>query len=940
MIKAPYNFVPLENAAFYPEWANHISQDIPFEDGVSGSIEYTMEAKTPIFVRNGYTDRNNPDATFSHTTDGRYFIPGTSVKGEIRNVLEILSFGKMTRVQDARFGIRDLNGVDKENYVGSILNEHCGWLYKDERGEYRIKDCGTPGRIKTSDLSDELSHFMSEPSLDWNLFCQRSGCTKAENEVKDSVKEEIKRSSLLKYFVYGYSLTQLLGKDLFADTGLNYSFSKVDIPHRKLYRRKEDGDRRGTIVLTGQPNSTKKYDFIFFDNGKTIDVQDDIIADFKSIHKNNLDFKYVWEPRLESGKMIPVFFTLKNEKVDAIGLSGMFRIPSANFIRGAIPAALQSDWRKDLAECIFGTADKKLGSLKGRVFFSPAFANDGTETLGEVRTTLSSPKPSYGPLYVKDGTWNDSNARIKGRKRYPVRESVWSNEIGNENTQTVFRPLAEGTLFSGKIYFHNLRQCELGALISALTFNGHAECFHSIGEAKPLGYGKVETRILKISDLSVDKINVSPSGSDVGAKVKYYLDLFKKMMAGFYSSENNQNMPESLSQLFAMAEGINADQDSLFRYMQLSTIGENDFVTYKSKNLELFTEITQNSDKNANAGDWIRKSQSDLSSEIANKFGVDAIKLEIKNLLDNGSFDLAYKRLSEYCCEGSKLNAEYKSVLNGELVKIRADVLRLQSDARDFVDNRNYASAAQCYRKIVDYNIPEYRDVAKEALNLCENVYPKVESLIFNGDLSEAKNVVDNNNQSHTDRLLNSFYDEIVKAEETIAGAEIQNKLKEIERLWDCANDSLMKSGTAEGEEKKKFIQEAISSCDEALQINVNCYNMAPLLELKHRCEAQLTRLSNAGQSLEEAFNNFTLASMAAFVGRVKRWMTDGGVSVLNETQLAFLGGIVKDNLETLKSDAKKKWKVKANWEKEFKNVLPQGDIDKVFVMVFGATEV
>ena len=109
MIKAPYNFVPLENKAFYPSWAIHISQDIPFEDGVSGSIEYTIEAKTPIFVRNGYTDREHPDSTFSKTHDGKFFIPGTSIKGEIRNVLEILSFGKMTQVQDARFGIRDLS---------------------------------------------------------------------------------------------------------------------------------------------------------------------------------------------------------------------------------------------------------------------------------------------------------------------------------------------------------------------------------------------------------------------------------------------------------------------------------------------------------------------------------------------------------------------------------------------------------------------------------------------------------------------------------------------------------------------------------------------------------------------------------------------------------------------------------------------------------------
>lgn len=616
MIEAPYNFVPLEETAFYPEWANHISQDIPFKDGVSGSIEYTMEAKTPIFVRNGYTDRNNPDATFSHTTDGRYFIPGTSVKGEIRNVLEILSFGKMTRVQDARFGIRDLNNKQYRNLVKGV---HCGWLYKDERGEYRIKDCGTPGRIKTSDLSDELSHFMSEPSLYWNLFCQRSGCTKAENEVKDSVKEEIKRSSLLKYFVYGYSLTQLLGKDLFADTGLNYSFSKVDIPHRKLYGRKENGGRRGTIVLTGQPNSTKKYDFIFFDNGKTIDVQDDIIADFKSIHKNKLDFKYVWEPRLESGKMIPVFFTLKNEKVDAIGLSGMFRIPSANFIRGAIPAELQSKQHMDLAECIFGTADKGLGYLKGRVFFSPAFANDGVTTLDEVRTTLSSPKPSYGPLYVKDGTWNNSNARIKGRKRYPVRDDVWSNETGNENTQTVFIPLAKGTKFSGKIYFHNLRQCELGALISALTFNGHTECFHSIGEAKPLGYGKVKITIREISDVLVTGNEVK-SGDGL-KKSKYYRNIFENEMRKYFPHRKSS---ESLAELFAMAKGIPNAKESDFTYMRMSTNpSDNEFAQAKStqeghmpENLPHFSKILNGDQARIGNENWERVSEKQLNRKI------------------------------------------------------------------------------------------------------------------------------------------------------------------------------------------------------------------------------------------------------------------------------------------------------------------------------------
>ena len=41
-IKAPFNFVPLSDKVFFPDWADKISHDIPFEDGVSGTIELTL----------------------------------------------------------------------------------------------------------------------------------------------------------------------------------------------------------------------------------------------------------------------------------------------------------------------------------------------------------------------------------------------------------------------------------------------------------------------------------------------------------------------------------------------------------------------------------------------------------------------------------------------------------------------------------------------------------------------------------------------------------------------------------------------------------------------------------------------------------------------------------------------------------------------------------
>ncbi|HFD17052.1 MAG TPA: hypothetical protein ENJ38_12220, partial [Rhodospirillales bacterium] len=42
--------------------------------------------------------------------DGRYAIPGSSLKGLIRAVVEIAGFGRMRMVDDIRPGLRDISG--------------------------------------------------------------------------------------------------------------------------------------------------------------------------------------------------------------------------------------------------------------------------------------------------------------------------------------------------------------------------------------------------------------------------------------------------------------------------------------------------------------------------------------------------------------------------------------------------------------------------------------------------------------------------------------------------------------------------------------------------------------------------------------------------------------------------------------------------------------
>lgn len=520
MIKAPYNFVPLENKAFYPSWANHISQDIPFEDGVSGSIEYTIEAETPIFVRNGYTDREHPDSTFSKTHDGKFFIPSTSIKGEIRNVLEILSFGKMTQVQDARFGIRDLsNNSEGKFYKQNIQNVHCGWLYKrlaeDGSEEYFINDCGEPGRISPEQIDNlrrtNLTEFGLQFSIDRN------------NADKDT--EEYLRSAYYKYKeILKLNLTDVNKRLDDIKYSLHNSFSGSYDEYGKFITNFDLNGRSGSIVVTGQSSRReqrynrqldrlkwegKYYEFVFFESNTYEKVESQIIDDFITVHKNNYDYKNIWKSYLNEGKRVPVFFMRRNGNlgpIDAIGLAYMFRIPTANFIKGAIPIELQSNRRKDLAECIFGTAKESLKQLKGRVNISHAFACGTPAECDIVTTILGRPKPSYGPLYASSGTWNDANAQIKGRKRYPVRTTLLPPNEGTDSQTCKFKPLAQGTSFKGRITFHNLKECELGALIAALTFNGHPECCHSIGEVKPLGYGKVKISIDKLSVISIKDI--------------------------------------------------------------------------------------------------------------------------------------------------------------------------------------------------------------------------------------------------------------------------------------------------------------------------------------------------------------------------------------------------------------------------------------------------
>ena len=265
MIRSPYNFIPLEKEVFIPDWIDQISHDIPFSDGVSGKITLEMEAQTPVFVRNGQVG-DTVDNSFSRTNDNRYFIPGTSIKGTIRNVLEIISHGKMRTNKNQLFAQREWGNSQLYNLKSKQTNFKCGWLKWDKENGYYIVDCGKPYRIG----HDRIDEFLKQELFE-SYFSKKKGID-LNKKIKLAGIEYDPKTAHFKYILVNQLGITLDNKSFEIDPDHNSSgsgFTRVKVSESQT-------GFMGTIVFTGQPDkwesprpkkltkgAGKFYDFVF-----------------------------------------------------------------------------------------------------------------------------------------------------------------------------------------------------------------------------------------------------------------------------------------------------------------------------------------------------------------------------------------------------------------------------------------------------------------------------------------------------------------------------------------------------------------------------------------------------------------------------------------------------------------------------------------------------
>lgn len=574
--------------------------------GNSGYFKVELTTETPTFVRGmlsasektfGEEAKDKPDF---YTVDGKTpRIPGSSLRGMLRTLFEIVTFGKIHFVSDAHRMFFRAVAADKtdplkhpyEKILGRYgSNVKAGYLEWDkEKKRWYIKPARRHGQDAYAKVKDE---------------------TKYDN-VPVSGVEGMKRFNHPEYHVQYHDVT-------FKSKGRHITHVQTAPP----------GERDGVLVCSGNMAETqgngnqrvnsprKNYALVLNPdpNAKRIPIDDQAVRDYKegltAFQKEQPPFDET-DGMLKHGR--PVFYIDEGNHVIHFGHTPNFRVaPRVKDDEGQhavtpldmVPPSLRKhneviDW----TEAVFGyVSDEK--SLRepvayaGRVSVTDARVIPGQDDYYERTFTpkiLASPKPTTFQHYLEqpDGIHTRTNhlnhygykhSKIRGHKLYwrqmisGIDEIELKDSSVSDTQTTTMTPIRSGLQFTFRVYFDNLTDAELGALAWVLTLDD-AKARHQIGMGKPFGMGVIE---LKAGLYLIDRVSryqrlFAEDGTwHEGIKqqaVSGYIDTFKQTITeatGTPFDDHNR-----VQQLRAMLQP--ADPAPYFKYMQIESPQGNDY---------------------------------------------------------------------------------------------------------------------------------------------------------------------------------------------------------------------------------------------------------------------------------------------------------------------------------------------------------------------------
>ncbi len=396
---APYNFVPLpETVVPAVESAKKLPNHNRYDPELyTGYFDVTLTTMSPVYIRGPiprpdfpkldeegqeklrFRERvtNRPDFFYTHNWN-EPLIPGSSLRGMLRAVLEIASYSKVQWVTDKKLFFRTVDKTSVGRYYRGILTGKVeGGFYRRVRGKHRIIPCEVlrvprhlvPGRLYRGRAPSKVPVWDPRPVHQWAPVWVR----RSSGVVVDEISFAPKSTSESDQWLEGKLVV----------TG--------DVPGKKkefVFLLPTDEDKEAAIEVD------EELIELFHDDDQITQWQQDAFPKHQPVRDARKRDGFLRSQPDDPGD--PVFFVRERGKVLFFGRAHMFRLPYRDTPQDLVPEELRDPCLIDYAEALFGyvrTAEEldwmereglgrpeqgdKRRAYAGRVFVTDAVLDEG-----------------------------------------------------------------------------------------------------------------------------------------------------------------------------------------------------------------------------------------------------------------------------------------------------------------------------------------------------------------------------------------------------------------------------------------------------------------------------------------------------------------------------------------------------------------------------------
>lgn len=484
-VAVPYNFVSLPKqvipAEFWKSDSSKVVKDLYKQHVLtngknSGYIDIDILTQTPLFIGGNVVKKNGEEYQEFFGGNDNPLIPGSSLKSMIKQVLKIVTASGF-KAYNSESGVGDFE--DRRLFyreVGKSSSEYRRIMVKDTFGKKRSETKAQAGfLIKTNNhkfyiINAKFDVFEYDEFPDLESKKNRAGVDWETGYVNIHTGSMSSKKSFVRIFKPNdFSINQVKISDKIIE---NYEY---DYKYNRVVANKNAID----LLEIGKQCV-----------GKT----DDAAQKFTG----RSDVTYV----------VPCFYIAKDGEVQHFGHGRFYRIPYNKSIGDHLPKELESqNGIVDLTESILG----RSRDWAGRVSFSEAHLCNKPEWCECSKPQpLMGPKPTSYQFYLQQNDseqkhWDSPNATIRGYKLYwhqPIdKVKSWksSSNTNGDKLSKYIQPIDSGTMFKSRIYFDNLSDIELGALLLTLNLDqldaaagDKKSISYKLGKGKSIGLGSVE----------------------------------------------------------------------------------------------------------------------------------------------------------------------------------------------------------------------------------------------------------------------------------------------------------------------------------------------------------------------------------------------------------------------------------------------------------------